>query len=86
MTYLDEVLLLASSVPVILGLDANAASPLWFSKISRQASGYLNLSKGDMLAEWAVSKDVWVVNEPSECYTFDGPMGKSDIDVTFVTE
>jgi len=86
MSYMDEVLLLASSVPVILGLDANAASPLWFSKISRHASGYLNLTRGDLLAEWAVSKDVRVVNEPSEWYTFDGPMGKSDIDVTFVNE
>jgi len=80
------VLLLASSLPVILGLDANAASPLWFCKIYRQASGYLNLSRGDMLVEWGVSKDIRVVNEPSEWYTFDDPMGKSDIDVTFVNE
>jgi len=30
--YLDTVLLLASRTPTILGLDANAVSPTWFSK------------------------------------------------------
>ncbi|KAM8701632.1 hypothetical protein ACLKA7_005239, partial [Drosophila subpalustris] len=55
-------------------------------QVVKEASGYLNRTRGDMLAEWAVSQDVRVVNMPSEWYTFDGPMGKSDIDVTFVNE
>lgn len=82
-SYMDAVLLLASSDPVILGLDANASSPMWFSKMSRH-TGYSSHTRGEMLAEWAVARDVQVVNEPSEWYTFDGPRGRSDIDVTFV--
>ncbi|KAH8307498.1 hypothetical protein KR044_008577, partial [Drosophila immigrans] len=79
--YMDEVLLLASSDPIILGIDANASSPMWFSKMPRHSSGFQNHSRGETLSEWVVAKDVRVVNEPSEWFTFDSPMGKSDIDV-----
>jgi len=84
--YMDTVLLQASNTPVILGMDANASSTLWFSKISRQASGYQSLSRGEVLSEWRISNRVHILNEPSEWYTFDGPRGKSDIDVTLVNE
>ncbi|KAH8395180.1 hypothetical protein KR215_011929, partial [Drosophila sulfurigaster] len=49
--YMDEVLLLASSDPIILGIDANASSPVWFSKMPRHSSGYQNHSRGETLAE-----------------------------------
>ncbi|KAH8323026.1 hypothetical protein KR074_008687, partial [Drosophila pseudoananassae] len=84
--YMDAVLLQVSSNPVILGLDANASSPLWFSKLSRHAPGHLNYARGETLAEWVITQEMQVVNEPSEWYTFDGPMGRSDIDVTLVNE
>ena len=82
LSYMDSVLLLASSYPVILGLDANACSRMWFSKMSRLRSGHQNRIRGDMLSEWMVAKCVMVLNEASDYYTFDGPRGASDIDVT----
>ncbi|KAH8280174.1 hypothetical protein KR054_007459 [Drosophila jambulina] len=35
--HMDAVQLQASRTPAILGLDANAVSPMWFSKLSRHA-------------------------------------------------
>ena len=80
--YMDTVLLLASSTPLILGLDANASSPMWFSKMSRHSSGHRNYMRGRMLSEWMLTMSVGVLNTPSDLYTFDGPRGVSDIDVT----
>ena len=82
LSYMDSVLLLASSYPVILGLDANACSRMWFSKMDRLAPAHQNYVRGVMLSEWLVTKCVIVLNEPSDHYTFDGPRGVSDIDVT----
>lgn len=82
LTYLDSVLLLESSIPLILGVDANASSPMWFSKVCRHSSGYRNHSRGEVLSEWMLSRCISAVNEPSEWYTFEGPNGVSDIDVT----
>ncbi|MGZ7314095.1 hypothetical protein ACXWRI_09565, partial [Streptococcus pyogenes] len=62
--------------------DANASSSLWHSKVSRHSSGYQSHGRGEMLSEWVLCNSVDVLNEPSEWYTFDGPGGKSDIDVT----
>ena len=42
---LDGVLLSSSSEPVTICMDAIAASPLWFSKISAQARGYESFSR-----------------------------------------
>ena len=56
LSFLDAVLLLASSTPVIIGIDANAASPLWFSKMSRHSSSHLNHVRGEELSEWNFSK------------------------------
>ena len=84
--YMDKLLLLASSSPFILGLDANASSSMWFSKVSRHSSGYQSHSRGEALSEWVVAKNLHIVNEPSEWYTFDGPGGVSDIDVTLMNQ
>lgn len=80
--YMDTVLLHASNIPVILGLDANACSRMWFSKMPENAHGRPNYVRGEILSEWLLTKGVSVLNEASELYTFDGPMGTSDIDVT----
>lgn len=77
-----EVLRLAGNSPVIFGLDANAASPMWYSKMTPQSLGYQSYDRGIELGEWFLSKDIHCVNEPSESFTFDGQGGKSDIDVT----
>ena len=56
LSYMDSVLLLASSYPVIFGLDANACSRMWFSKMGRSAPAYQNYVRGVMLSEWLVTK------------------------------
>lgn len=82
LAYMDAVLLLAGSSPLVLGMDANASSPLWFSKTPRHSTGSLNLTRGGVLAEWLVSVEAHALNESSELYTFDSGRGVSDVDVT----
>lgn len=82
LSYIDEVLLLDSSSPIIIGMDANATSPLWFSKLSVHSHRYESHNRGILLEEFLCTRELYVVNERSEHYTFDGPNGSSDIDVT----
>lgn len=67
---------------VLIGLDANASSPLWFSKGAGR--GGSNILRGRELEEWIVGSRMNVLNEASEWYTFSGARGQSDIDVTIV--
>ena len=47
---------------VIFGMDANAASPLWFSKDgSRSRENEMRR----ILEEWVIAKEMVVLNEPS---------------------
>lgn len=80
--YMDSVLVSAGGSPLIMCMDANALSPMWFSKMRGGTSEYRGRMRGQLLGEWIASVDVGVLNEPSDLYTFDGPMGVSDIDVT----
>lgn len=68
---------------VLIGMDANAVSPLWFSK--REGGSRENVMRGRMFEDWIVANGI-VLNEPSECYTFSGANGESDIDVTLVND
>lgn len=86
LSYMDTILLLASSTPVILSLDANAVSPLWFSKRHEFFRGQLNYRRGEQLDEWILGSRANVLNQVSEVYTFDNGRGQSDIDVTIVNE
>ncbi|KAH8393182.1 hypothetical protein KR215_002996, partial [Drosophila sulfurigaster] len=86
LAYLDSVLLLAGSNPVICGMDANAVSPLWFSKSLERARGDLNRRRGELLTEWIQESRAGVLNEVSSLYTFDNHRGRSDIDVTIANE
>lgn len=82
--FLDRVLPLAGRSPIIIAMDANASSPIWFSKSLTHTRGHENRIRGEVLGEWLTEKALHVANEPSEWYTFDGPNGVSDIDVTVV--
>lgn len=84
--YMDAVQLLGSRMPVIYGLDANAASPLWFSKYHHTTRRYANRTRGQLLANWVLGSRVGVLNVRSRVYTFDNLRGRSDIDVTLVNE
>ncbi|GBP92382.1 Putative 115 kDa protein in type-1 retrotransposable element R1DM [Eumeta japonica] len=80
--YMDSVLLQGSNIPTILGLDANACSSMWFSKMPRNVTGHPNYNRGVVLGDWLVTVGVSVLNEASPLYTFAGPNGRSDIDLT----
>lgn len=66
--------------PLLIGADANAVHELWFSK--RTDGQRANAIRGIELAEWIVGRGLCVLNEPSAAFTFSGPNGESDIDVT----
>lgn len=84
--YLDAVLLLGSRTPVIFGLDANAVSPAWFSKLSGHNRGQASYARGELLSEWITEMRAGVLNEASRVFTFDNRRGQSDIDVTIVNQ
>lgn len=84
--YMDAVLLLASRTPVIFGLDANAVSPLWFSKLPARSQGYMNRQRGELLADWIQVSRAGVLNAYSRVYTFQSSRARSDIDVTLVSD
>lgn len=84
LSYLERVRECIGGKRMIVGMDANAISPLWYSKGGGR--GRENELRGEVLEEWIVVNDMVVLNEPSEFYTFSGPNGESDIDVTLVNE
>ncbi|KAH8308632.1 hypothetical protein KR067_006659, partial [Drosophila pandora] len=84
--YMDAVLLQASRTPAILGLDANAASPMWFSKLPRNPEGHANYNRGELLSEWMLENGAVALNQPSPVFTFDTYRARSDIDVTIAND
>lgn len=82
LAYMDKVCELVRDGCVLIGMDANAVSPLWYSKDG--GGGRENELRGRLLEEWIVVNGMNVLNEPSEWYTFSGPNGQSDTDVTLV--
>ncbi|CAK9827524.1 Retrovirus-related Pol polyprotein from type-1 retrotransposable element R1 (Fragment) [Anthophora retusa] len=84
LAYMDRVCMYTRGKRVLLGMDANAISPLWYSKGGRPNSE--SDMRGRILEEWILANGMIVLNEPSECYTFESMVGQSDIDVTLVNE
>jgi len=64
---------------VLVGVDANAVSPLWFSKGSGGSRD--SELRGGVLEEWIIANSMIALNEFKRSYTFSG---ESDIDVTLV--
>lgn len=69
---------------LIVGMDANAVSPLWFSK--GETRGRRNEVRGEILEEFLLGAGLDVLNQPSEWFTFVGANGSSDIDITVVND
>lgn len=84
--YLDRVLPHIGGRPFILGMDANALSPLWHSKTAPGTSYHRAIQRGEALADFLLSHCLHVLNVPSSSYTYCGPRGSSDIDVTVANE
>ena len=84
--YMEEVREMCGGVCMLLGMDANAVSPLWFSKGLNQGRGRISELNGRLIEEWLLERRMNVLNEPSEWFTFSGVRGESDIDVTITNE
>lgn len=82
--YLSSVCEIARGKCLLIGMDANAVSPLWFSK--GEGGSRQGAMRGRVLEEWITVNGINVLNEPCESYTFSGPNGESDIDVTLVND
>lgn len=79
--YLDLVWANVRGKRTVVGVDANAVSPMWYSKgIVR---GSPSFTRGLVFEEWLIGNGASILNEQSDWFTFSGPMGSSDIDVTF---
>ena len=83
--YIDGLLLRLGNRTLIIGMDANAVSSLWHSKVGSQANRVV-FDRGLLLEEVIEGNRLNVLNEPCECYTFSSPMGQSDIDVTLASD
>lgn len=79
------VLLLAGDTLLILWLDANACSPLLFSKMPKPPTGLRSQIRDEVLSEWCISRSVQALKESSE-FSFHGTIGASDIDVTIANK
>lgn len=82
--YLERLLVCIGGKPVIVGMDANAVSSLWHSKNIRR--GDAAVPRALELTEFIIEENLMVLNQPSDSYTFNGPAGVSDIDVTCINE
>ena len=80
--YMDRVRGCVKGRRTIFGMDANAASSLWFSKDGGRSRE--NEMRGGVLEEWVIANGMVVLNEPSGFYTFSGARGQSDVDVTLM--
>ena len=79
LAYMERVCECIKGKRVIFGMEANAASPLWFSKDGGR--NRKNEMRGRILEEWVIANEMIVLNEPSESYNYSGMRGESDVDV-----
>lgn len=87
MTYLEEVVRFAGTTPLLLGVDSNARSVLWHSKVRLNARGQPQYGRrGFVVEETIVNCNLTVLNEPSQWFTFVGGAGQSDIDVSLANQ
>ncbi|XP_064215678.1 retrovirus-related Pol polyprotein from transposon 297 [Tribolium castaneum] len=70
---------------MLVGLDANAVSPLWHSKWEAWREDE-RVVRGRVLEEVILREGIVVLNSPSDEYTYFGLGGQSDIDVTLCTD
>lgn len=81
--YMERVAEAAGATPLLLATDANCVSPLWHSKVRRnRRDGRQYGEEAQPLEELLARQNLQVLNEPCEHFTFAGPAGQSDIDVT----
>jgi len=62
----------------LIALDANAFSKRWYSRV--------NDHRGVVLIDFVDARDLKICNRRCEHYTFDGPRGRTNIDVTLADD
>lgn len=74
---LDNILMALYGRPVLIGMDSNAKSPMWFGPVADE--------RGAKLEELILQHDLTILNESSPVSTFSSVHGESNIDVTLVS-
>ncbi|XP_058796652.1 uncharacterized protein LOC131674152 [Phymastichus coffea] len=80
MAFVEEMVRVARGKRLLIGVDANAASILWHSKGVRGGSEAGR--RGEEIEDWLLRTDLLVLNVPTDTFTFSGPRGEGDIDIT----
>ena len=74
---LKDTLMTTRDKDHIVGLDANARSTLWFSNKTDE--------RGEKLEEFVAQYNLQLINVEQQLTTYDGPCGRSNIDVTLAS-
>lgn len=62
---------------IIIGMDANASSTLWFNEVTNR--------KGEQVEELITESELTILNRKVHNFTFVGPRGHTNIDLTLAT-
>lgn len=78
-THVDELIAILDRIttPVVIGLDSNAHSRIWFSRDTD--------NKGECIEQLLQIKNLHCANTRSDTYSFIGPRFSSNIDITLVS-
>jgi hypothetical protein len=74
---LEKVLRNLNGKRIIVGIDANAKSPLWYSRSTDD--------RGEALEAVIAQYGLHVINRPGQAYTFETTRGRSNIDITLAS-
>ena len=73
---IDAILHHAKGLGVIISMDSNARSTLWYDTLSN--------NRGTILEEFIINKQLYIMNEVSTNTTFTNRIGNSNIDLTLI--
>lgn len=78
LNHLSNILADLKGENILITLDANAKSALWFNDITDD--------RGLGLEELIAQHNLYIINKPSALHTYSSESGKSNIDVTLTTQ
>jgi hypothetical protein len=72
----DEILRCSKGSGILIAMDSNSRSTAWHDSLTN--------SRGKILEEYLIRRDLHIMNEESEKTTFQSRRGRSNIDLTIV--
>lgn len=75
---LEHILIMNRNKPILICTDANSKSPTWFSKKLDD--------RGREFEEFALLHSLNIINMRSNKFTYEGPAGNSNIDLSLVSD